>query len=99
MYNTTILSELNDTNSICPLSLQWSKSIIDTQRSALYVCIIATIIHSILWIQLAFSPLLRKKSIQWLYAYLATDLLLLFRFFFTFIVHSTSYECLPNKIW
>jgi hypothetical protein len=36
---------------------------------------------------------------QWLYAYLATDILLLFRFFSTFIVHTISYDCTPSRAW
>jgi hypothetical protein len=36
---------------------------------------------------------------QWLYAYLVTDILLLMRFFFLFIVHTTSDECVPNRAW
>jgi hypothetical protein len=36
---------------------------------------------------------------QWLYAYLATDILLLLRFFFLFIVHTKSTECTNNRLW
>ncbi len=36
---------------------------------------------------------------QWIYAYLITDILLLFRFFFVYIVRTTSFECEPNKSW
>ena len=95
----SISSELNDTNTTCPLSLLWSSSVIDSQRPALYVCIIAAITHTCFWLQLVFCPALRKKSMQWLYAYLATDILLLFRFFLLYIVHTVSHECVPNFIW
>ena len=36
---------------------------------------------------------------QWIYAYLITDILLLVRFFFTYIVHTTSVECEPSATW
>jgi hypothetical protein len=36
---------------------------------------------------------------QWIYAYLITDILLLLRFFFVYGIHSTSKECSPNEIW
>jgi hypothetical protein len=94
-----VLAELNDTNGTCPYSLLWDQSTIDSQRPALYVCIVASIAHSIFWSQLIFLPAVRNKSMQWLYAYLATDILLLFRFFFLFIVHITSNECIPNFAW
>ncbi len=89
----------NDTNTLCPLSLSWTQSSIDNQQQRLIVCIIASIIHSIFWLQLVFCPSLRHKSIQWIYAYLATDILLLFRFFFIYIVYTTSTECQPSKSW
>jgi hypothetical protein len=92
-------SKLNETNISCPLSILWDQSDVDDQRSALYVCIIAVITHSVFWFQFLFCPSVRQKSMQWLYAYLITDILLLFRFFFTYIVHTTSTQCIPNRSW
>ncbi len=89
----------NDTNISCPLSLSWTPSGINNQQPRLIVCIIASIIHSIFWLQLVFCSSLRQKSIQWIYAYLSTDIFLLFRFFFIYIVYTTSTECQPNKSW
>jgi hypothetical protein len=89
----------NNTNGIYPISLLWSKSAIDSQRPALYVCIIAAIVHSVFWLQLVFYPSVRQKTMQWIYAYLVTDILLLFRFFFTLIVHTTSPDSIPNRSW
>lgn len=59
----------------------WSKQEPRTIRPLLYICIIATIIHCLFWIQLIAYPKVRQWSMQWLYSYLATDLLLLVRFF------------------
>jgi hypothetical protein len=87
------------TNDTCLSSLLWNQTYIDKQRPLLDVCIIASIVHSVFWFQLVLCPAVRQKTMQWLYAYLATDILLLFRFFFTFIVHMTSKECVPNKAW
>jgi hypothetical protein len=99
MFDVVVLSELNGTNITCPMSLLWSPSIIDRQRPALYVCIIAATMHTIFWLQFIFSASVRQKTMQWLYAYLVTDILLLIRFFFLFIVHTTSKECVPSKAW
>jgi hypothetical protein len=88
-----------DTNDTCSPTLLWSQTSIDVRRPQLYACIIACITHSVFWLQLAFCPSVRQKTIQWIYAYLATDILLLFRFFFSFIVHTTSYECEPSQAW
>ena len=87
-----------DTDFICPLPL-WSPSAVDERRSALYVCIIATFIHFLFWLQLVFYSSARQKTMQWLYAYLVTDILLLFRFFLLFIAHTTSDEYTTNMLW
>ena len=89
----------NNSNDTCPFSLLWSQPLADAQRTALSVCIIATVTHSIFWLQFIFYPTIRQKTMQWLYAYLLTDILLLTRFFFTFIVRTISYECTANFIW
>ncbi|UJR27453.1 hypothetical protein I4U23_008742 [Adineta vaga] len=99
MANLTFLSEFDNTNDTCPMNLQWTQTIIDNQRSSLYVCIIATIIHTIFWSQFIFCPSVRQKSMQWIYAYLVTNILLLLQFFFLFIVHTSSTECMPNRVW
>jgi hypothetical protein len=90
---------LNDTNNTCSSSLLWYQSSVNNQKPALYVCIIAAIVHSVFWLQLVFCPSVRQKTMQWIYAYLATDIFLLFRFFFSFIIHTTSTECIPNRSW
>ncbi len=79
--------------------MSWTQSGINNQQPRLIICIIASIIHSIFWLQLAFCPSIRQKSMQWIYAYLITDILLLFRFFFIYIIYTTSTECQPNKSW
>ncbi|CAF3549525.1 unnamed protein product [Adineta steineri] len=99
MFNNTILLELNYTNDTCHKRFLWSPSTMESQRRALYICIVASIIHSIFWLQVTFCSSVRQKSMQWLYAYLITDILLLIRFFFLFIVHTTSTKCVLNKSW
>ena len=86
-------------NSTCTFSLQWNSVNRTIRVPVLCVCIIGTIIHSIFWFQLIFSGIIREKTMQWLYAYLIVDILVLFRFFFTFIVRMTSTECELNHIW
>ena len=83
----------------CSLSLLWNSSSFEIRKSTLLVCIIATITHSLFWLQLILFPFVRQKAMQWLYAYLITDILLLFRFFLVYIVRTTSSECTLNIAW
>ncbi|CAF1538764.1 unnamed protein product [Adineta ricciae] len=89
----------NDINLTCTRPLLWSQAAAESRTPRLYVCIIAAIIHSIFWLQLAFSSSIRLKSLQWIYAYLITDILLLFRFFFLYIIGTRSIECEPSQFW
>ncbi len=89
----------NDTNISCPLSMSWNQSSIGSHQSILIVCIIASFIHAGFWLQILFYSSVRQKSMQWIYAYLITDILLLFRFFFTYIVHTTSSKCERDTVW
>jgi hypothetical protein len=59
----------------------WSEQAARRVEPLFYICIVATIIHVLFWIQLITYPTIRQWSMQWLYAYLASDLLLLIRFF------------------
>jgi hypothetical protein len=79
--------------------MSWSQSSITNQQGTLIVCIIASIIHGVFWFQFVLCSSVRQKSMQWIYAYLITDILLLFRFFFIYVIHSTSKDCLPNEVW
>jgi hypothetical protein len=100
MDNVTIVSSIfNNTNIACPTSLLWDQASVDSRKPRLCVCIIAVVIHSIFWLQLVFCSSLRQKSIQWIYAYLITDLLLLFRFFITYTIHTKTTECVPSIAW
>lgn len=86
-------------NRTCPLSLLWDPSMNASQQPTFDVGIVAIVTHCIFWLQLVFCASVRQKAMQWLYAYLITDIVLLFRFFFTFAVHTLSKECIPNRIW
>ncbi|CAF1012165.1 unnamed protein product [Adineta ricciae] len=99
MSNFTLFSEINGTNETCLTDLHWTQEMIDSQRPIFYICIVATITHSIFWFQFMLYPSVRQKSMQWLYAYLGTDILLLIRFFVGFIVHTISTDCIPTKLW
>jgi hypothetical protein len=79
--------------------MAWTQSNINNQQPSLIVCIIATILHGAFWFQLVFCSSVRQRSMQWIYAYLLTDILLLFRFFFVYIIHSTSKDCPTNEVW
>ncbi|UJR27451.1 hypothetical protein I4U23_008740 [Adineta vaga] len=90
---------MNVTNTKCRSPLSWGQSTIDSQRPILYVCIIASFTHAMFWLQIICCSALRQKTMQWIYAYLITDIFLLVRFFFLFIVHTTSTDCQPNQSW
>ncbi|CAF3744661.1 unnamed protein product [Rotaria socialis] len=49
--------------------------------------------------QLIFCSSLRQKSLQWIYAYIITDHLLLARFFLLYTVHAQSTNCQPSRAW
>ena len=46
---------------------------------------VAAILHVLFWIQLLTYPSVRQWSMQWVYAYLGTDLFLLVRFFLLYV--------------
>jgi len=87
------------TNQTQMLSAILNQFIINLQQASFYVCIIAVITHSLFWLQVICYSSVRQRSVQWLFAYLITDILLLFRYFFVYIVHTTSDECIPNPAW
>ncbi|CAF3402817.1 unnamed protein product [Rotaria sp. Silwood1] len=74
---------MNDVNT-CEIIL-WSEQAAKIMKPLFYICIIATIVHVLFWIQLVVFPTVPRWSMQWLYAYLTTDLLLLVRFFLLYI--------------
>ncbi|UJR21503.1 hypothetical protein I4U23_024588 [Adineta vaga] len=89
----------NDTNITCPMPLLWPKEMVDSRRPRLIVFMIAIFTHTVFWLQLAFCPSVRQKSMQWIYAYLVTDIFLLARFIITYIVRTTTTECEPSPAW
>jgi len=100
MDNVTIeLLVLNNTNITCATPLLWTQDAVNSRQSRLYVCIIASVMHGFFWLQFVFCSSIRQKSLQWIYAYLIIDILLLFRFFFVYIVRTISTECVPSKSW
>ncbi|CAF1613735.1 unnamed protein product [Adineta ricciae] len=96
---TLALLNINDTNGICPQPLYWTSSAADNRVARLVVCIIATFTHSIFWLQLACCSSVRQGSMQWLYAYLITDLFLIIRYVSVYIVYTTTTDCYPNQSW
>ncbi|CAF2945198.1 unnamed protein product [Rotaria sp. Silwood2] len=86
----------NDTNESCPAPLLWSRDVVDDEQAALGICLTASIIHAVFWFQLIFSSSIRQASMQWIYAYLLTDVFLLFRLYFSYTLHTTSTECHPS---
>ncbi|CAF1219547.1 unnamed protein product [Adineta steineri] len=72
----------------------WSQQATKIVKPIFYICILATIIHLLFWIQFIIYPTVRQRSMQWLYAYLVTDLLLLTRFF-VFYAYRWWSMCVP----
>lgn len=65
--------------------VRWSQPAAKIVRPIFYLCIFATMSHLLFWIQFIAYPSVRQHSMQWVYAYLITDLLLLVRFFLIYI--------------
>jgi hypothetical protein len=86
---------MNNTNN-CDIIL-WSEQAAKTVKPLLYICILATFIHALFWIQLIAYPRVCQWSMQWLYAYLTTDLLLLVRFFLIYIYRWLPI-CVPHYL-
>ncbi|CAF1613730.1 unnamed protein product [Adineta ricciae] len=91
--------EISNNNTSPILTVTWKQSVIESQRLNLIVCIIASFIHALFWLQLVFYPLVRQKALQWIYAYLIVDILLLLRFFLLYIVRTTYHSYTPNVLW
>lgn len=70
--------------------IPWSEQAAKAVQPLLYICVLATIIHVLFWLQLFTYPSVRQWSMQWAYAYLTTDLCLLVRFFLLYIYRSWS---------
>jgi hypothetical protein len=72
----------------------WSKQAIQDTKPLFYICILATISHLFFRIQLKLFPSKHKCSMLWVSTYLATDLLLLIRFF-GFYAYRWWEKCMP----
>ncbi|CAF1078930.1 unnamed protein product [Adineta ricciae] len=73
----------------------WSQQAFSIIQPIFYISIIAIFTHLFFWIQFLLYPSVRQRSMQWLYAYLITDLLLLVRFFLSYIYRYSSL-CIPH---
>lgn len=69
------------------------------QNLLLCICLVATLTHSLFWFQVVFFVELRQRSMQWIYAYLIVDEILLGQFFFVYAVRSKFDPCRMTKIW
>ncbi len=91
-YFRIILNNKTD----CEIIL-WSQQAAKIVKPIFYLCILATINHLLFWIQFVAYPSVRQHSMQWLYAYLITDLLLLIRFFLLYAYRWSSI-CVPHVL-
>ncbi|CAF3245313.1 unnamed protein product [Rotaria socialis] len=67
-------------NTYCTV-FYWTPSALSGLEPVIVMCIIATIMHGFLWIQVLSFSSLRKQNLIWLYAYLFSNTLLLVRFY------------------
>lgn len=67
------------------LTIAWSSQAIRVVTPLFYLCTLATLTHLFFWLQFIAYPAVRQRSMQWLYAYLTTDVLLLARFFLSYV--------------
>ena len=77
--------------------IYWSPQAAKTIQPLLYLSIVAAISHCLFWIQFIAYPSVRQSSMQWLYAYLITDLLLVARFFLQY-AYRYSTVCVPDPL-
>jgi hypothetical protein len=91
-HSTTIMNN----NTGCE-GILWSQQAVNTIKPLFYMCILATISHLLFWIQFIVYPSVRQCSMQWLYAYLVTDVLLLIRFFLLYIYRWRPI-CVPHLL-
>ncbi|CAF1224399.1 unnamed protein product [Adineta ricciae] len=87
---------MNTTTQSPCIVLSWSSDTAGTRKPTLYICIMATIIHTIFWIHFLFYSSIRQRGMFWLYVYLLTDLFLIFRFFL-FYGQRISMICVPRS--
>lgn len=99
MNSTASLYLSNTSDDGCFSSFFWDDTARENRKARLITCIIGSVIHTIFWSQLAFCSSVRQASMQWIYAYLVTDILLFSRFFFTYIAHTLPSVCTPNSVW
>jgi hypothetical protein len=84
---------MNNTND-CDVII-WSEQGAKTVKPLLYISILASMTHTLFWIQFIAYPSVRQWPMQWLYAYLGTDLFLLIRFFLLYAYRWLSI-CVPD---
>ncbi|CAF2073428.1 unnamed protein product [Rotaria magnacalcarata] len=75
--------------------ISWTEQAAKTIKPVFHICIVGTIVHILFWIQIFVYPAVPRWSMQWLCAYLTTDLLLLARFFLLYIYRWWPI-CLPH---
>ncbi len=81
------------------INVFWDENAREKRQARLITCIIASVVHTIFWSQLAFCASVRQTSMQWIYAYLITGICLICRFFFTYIVHTIPTACEQSSTW
>jgi len=84
-------------NETACIVMIWSQQAADVVKPLISICIVAAVIHFLFWINLIAYPTVRQRSMQWLYAYLATDLILLLRFFLLY-AYRWSPICVPHLL-
>ena len=83
-------------HSHCEIVL-WSSQATNTLQPIFYICVFAALNHLLFWTQFLVYPSVRQRSMQWLYAYLITDVLLLSRFFLLY-AYRWSGACVPHLL-
>lgn len=76
----------------------WSEQAAQSLQPQVGICTGAAIVHLFFLLNLIAYPNVRNRSMQWLYAYLMTDLLLLTRFFLLYTYRWLSL-CLPHLLY
>lgn len=81
-------------SNICTY-FNWTPGTVSSLGPTTAVCVIASIIHGMFWIQTLVYPSSRKRSMILLYIYIFSDGILLVRFFVLYGIHRSNVCVLP----
>lgn len=88
---------MDDNASAC-VPLGWPDHSVNVIVASFYICILAAILYLIFWLLVVIDPILRRwESLQWVYAFLVVDFLLVVRFLILYVLHRSN-TCVSTTV-